>query len=117
MAAHQAEIWVEGDEAVKQAEHFRWNLLDPYNRLVSSAKKITQLSIVTADLPKTRLGKLKRHELAALARDGAPEPVAFTTGFSFSHLRFCFSRLALRRSRLRRPMSKPSSRLRVIRIH
>ena len=23
MAAHQAEIWVEGDEAVKQAEHFR----------------------------------------------------------------------------------------------
>jgi len=64
------------DNPVKQAEHFRWNLLDPYNRLVSSAKKITQLSIVTADLPKTRLGKLKRHELAVLATDGAPEITA-----------------------------------------
>ncbi|OQA35089.1 MAG: Long-chain-fatty-acid--CoA ligase FadD15 [Betaproteobacteria bacterium ADurb.Bin341] len=67
------------DDPEAQAEHFRWPLLEPYNRLVSSAKKITQLSIVTADLPKTRLGKLKRHELEVLVREGGAEsakPVA-----------------------------------------
>ena len=62
-----------------QAEHFRWNLLEPYNRLAPPAKKITQLTIVAGDLPKTRLGKLKRHELAALAigtfsGDSVPAP-------------------------------------------
>ncbi len=51
----------------RQAEHFRWKLLEPYNRLAPPAKKITQLTIVSGDLPKTRLGKLKRYELAALA--------------------------------------------------
>ncbi|MDY0150183.1 MAG: AMP-binding protein, partial [Kiritimatiellia bacterium] len=50
-----------------QAEHFRWKLLEPYNRLAPPAKKITQLTIVVDELPKTRLSKLKRHELAALA--------------------------------------------------
>ena len=63
----------------QQAEHFRWNLLEPYNRIASPAKKITQLTIVQDDLPKTRLGKLKRHELAALAvgtfsGDSTPAP-------------------------------------------
>lgn len=67
------------DDPEAQAEHFRWNLLEPYNRLVSSAKKITQLSIVTDDLPKTRLGKLKRHELAALVREGSAEPAKQVT--------------------------------------
>jgi len=66
-----------GDDPIKQAEHFRWQLLEPYNRQVSAAKKITRLSLVTADLPKTRLGKLKRHELAALVTDAArPAPAA-----------------------------------------
>ena len=51
----------------RQADHFRWKLLDPYNQLVPPAKKITQLTIVGGDLPKTRLGKLKRHELPAMA--------------------------------------------------
>ena len=63
----------------QQADHFRWKLLEPYNRLVPPAKKITQLTIVTGDLPKTRLGKLKRHELAAMAvgtfsGDSTPAP-------------------------------------------
>ncbi len=62
-----------------QAEHFRWKLLEPYNRLAPPAKKITQLTIVSGELPKTRLGKLKRHELAALAvgtysSDSTPAP-------------------------------------------
>ncbi|HPC20104.1 MAG TPA: AMP-binding protein [Kiritimatiellia bacterium] len=68
-----------GGVPAQQAEHFRWNLLEPYNRLAPPAKKITQLTIVSVDLPKTRLGKLKRHELAALAvgtfsGDSTPEP-------------------------------------------
>jgi long-chain acyl-CoA synthetase len=63
----------------QQAEHFRWNLLEPYNRLAPPSKKITQLTIVSGELPKTRLGKLKRHELAALAvgtysGDSTPAP-------------------------------------------
>jgi long-chain acyl-CoA synthetase len=66
-----------GDDPAQQAEHFRWQLLEPYNRQVSAAKKITRLSLVTADMPKTRLGKLKRHELAALVTDVTrPAPAA-----------------------------------------
>lgn len=62
-----------------QADHFRWKLLDPYNRQAPPQKKITQLTIVSGELPKTRLGKLKRHELATLAvgtfsGDATPAP-------------------------------------------
>ena len=67
------------DVPAQQAEHFRWNLLEPYNRVAPPAKKITQLTIVAGDLPKTRLGKLKRHELGRLAvgtfsGDSTPAP-------------------------------------------
>ncbi len=68
-----------GGVPAQQAEHFRWNLLEPYNRVAPPVKKITQLTIAAGDLPKTRLGKLKRHELAALAvgtfsGDSTPAP-------------------------------------------
>lgn len=68
-----------GDDPARQTEHFRWQLLEPYNRQVSAAKKITRLSLVSNDLPKTRLGKLKRHELAALVADQAPAAQAPAT--------------------------------------
>ncbi len=55
------------DIPAQQAEYFRWKLLEPYNRMAPPAKRITQLTIMTQDLPKTRLGKVKRHELPALA--------------------------------------------------
>lgn len=63
----------------QQVDHFRWKLLEPYNRIAPPSKKITQLTIVSDELPKTRLGKLKRHELAALAvgtfsGDAVPAP-------------------------------------------
>ncbi|MDR0993436.1 MAG: AMP-binding protein, partial [Verrucomicrobiota bacterium] len=58
---------LEGDVPSKQAEYFRWKLLDPYNRMAPQTKKITQLTILPNELPKTRLGKIKRHELAQLA--------------------------------------------------
>ncbi|MGD9611269.1 MAG: AMP-binding protein [Kiritimatiellia bacterium] len=68
-----------GGVPAQQAEHFRWNLLEPYNRVAAPSKKITQITIVSGDLPKTRLGKLKRYELPALAvgtfgGDSVPAP-------------------------------------------
>ena len=77
-----------GGIPAQQAEHFRWNLLEPYNRQAPPAKKITQLTIVANDLPKTRLGKLKRHELPALAvgtfsGDSVPGPKAEDLGPAF----------------------------------
>ena len=73
----------------QQAEHFRWNLLEPYNRVASPAKKITQLTIVSGELPKTRLGKLKRHELARLAvgtfsGDSVPTPKPENLGEAYA---------------------------------
>lgn len=67
------------DAPARQAEHFRWKLLEPYNRAAAPYKKITQLTIVATELPKTRLGKFKRHELGALAvgtfsEDSTPPP-------------------------------------------
>lgn len=55
------------DIPAAQSEHFRWRLLDTYNRMAPPAKKITRLTILTGELPKTRLGKIKRYELSALA--------------------------------------------------
>lgn len=68
-----------GDVPAQQADHFRWQLLEPFNRVAPPAKKITQLTIVAGELPKTRLGKLRRHELPARAvgtfsGDSVPAP-------------------------------------------
>jgi len=58
---------LEGDIPAQQAEYFRRTLLDTLNRGTTPAKKITRLTVVSEDLPRTRIGKLRRHELAALA--------------------------------------------------
>ena len=58
---------LDNDVPADQAARFRRDLLEPYNRLVPPAKKITRLTVVPSDLPKTRLDKVKRHELPALA--------------------------------------------------
>ncbi|PIE36170.1 long-chain fatty acid--CoA ligase [candidate division KSB3 bacterium] len=47
-------------------EYIRWDVLDPYNQSVSPAKKILRLTIVNEELPKTRLGKMKRFLLPSL---------------------------------------------------
>ena len=47
-------------------EYIRWNVLDPYNHIVSPAKKITKFTIVKEELPKTRLGKIRRFQLPSL---------------------------------------------------
>lgn len=42
-------------------------VIGPYNEHSSSYKRILKCSLVSSELPRTRLGKLKRHELPALA--------------------------------------------------
>lgn len=48
-------------------ESLRSDVFSEYNTLVSPYKRIRHISIVKEELPKTRLGKLKRYELAKLA--------------------------------------------------
>ncbi len=43
--------------------YFHENIIDPYNRTVAPYKKIMSIVISENELPKTRLGKLKRFEL------------------------------------------------------
>ena len=43
-----------------------YDIVSRYNQSVSSYKKIMKYNITRAELPKTRLGKIKRHELAAM---------------------------------------------------
>ena len=57
-------------------EHLRWHVVDKYNRKASPYKRLLKVCVVKEPLPKTRLGKLKRHELDRLmldqTRDRAP---------------------------------------------
>jgi long-chain acyl-CoA synthetase len=48
-------------------EHFRWNVFDQVNRMVSPHKKVLRFHITSAELPKTRLSKIKRYLLPELA--------------------------------------------------
>lgn len=50
-------------------EYLRWHVVDKYNRKASPYKRLLKLSIVKEPLPKTRLGKLKRHELDQMMRE------------------------------------------------
>lgn len=47
--------------------HLKTNAIENYNLKVSPYKRIRNISIAKEELPKTRLGKLKRHELSTLA--------------------------------------------------
>ncbi len=54
----------------------------PYNRNAVTYKRIIKITLTTEDLPRTRVGKLKRHQLASyiesgnriVAKKSAPEP-------------------------------------------
>jgi len=48
-------------------EYFRWNIIDQVNRSISPHKKIFRFHITSVELPKTRLGKIKRYLLPELA--------------------------------------------------
>jgi long-chain acyl-CoA synthetase len=44
-------------------QHFRWNIIETFNHSVAPYKRIFRFYLTTSELPKTRLGKLKRYEL------------------------------------------------------
>jgi long-chain acyl-CoA synthetase len=48
-------------------EHFRWKIIDQVNRTVTPYKKILRFHITSSELPRTRLGKIKRYLLPDLA--------------------------------------------------
>ena len=48
-------------------EHFRWKVIDEVNRSISPYKKVLRFHITATELPKTRLGKIKRYLLPDLA--------------------------------------------------
>jgi long-chain acyl-CoA synthetase len=66
------------DEGVLNIEEYlRWHVVDKYNRKATPYKRLLKLTIVKEPLPKTRLGKIKRHEMDQLMeaqdrRDQAP---------------------------------------------
>lgn len=51
-------------------ESIRQQVIALYNQQASSYKRIFKCTFVTEALPRTRLGKLKRHELEAIAKAG-----------------------------------------------
>lgn len=54
-------------------EHLRWEIIAKYNLETSPYKKITKFTVVKDELPKTRLGKLRRFALADAAKAVRPE--------------------------------------------
>lgn len=47
-------------------EHIKWSAIDKYNSISSDFKKIRKFKVVSEELPRTRIGKLKRFELVKL---------------------------------------------------
>ncbi len=56
------------DQIVNIQETFKWAVIDKYNRSVSPYKKIFNFTIVHSELPRTRLGKIKRFTLSELLK-------------------------------------------------
>lgn len=52
------------------SEHLRWEVLDRYNVRAAHHKKIMDFAIVESELPRTRLGKIRRHELSKVLSAG-----------------------------------------------
>jgi long-chain acyl-CoA synthetase len=44
-------------------DYFKWKVIDKMNKSVSPYKKVLKFHIVSAELPKTRIGKIKRFQL------------------------------------------------------
>ncbi|MGE5409798.1 MAG: 1-acyl-sn-glycerol-3-phosphate acyltransferase, partial [Clostridiales bacterium] len=57
-------------------ETIKWNVIDKYNLSAAPYKKIFNFTIVHSDLPKTRLGKLKRYTLSQLIQKQVKEKIS-----------------------------------------
>jgi long-chain acyl-CoA synthetase len=55
------------DEGIRDVEDYmRWNVIDQVNRTITPYKKVLRFYVSPNELPKTRLGKIKRYLLADL---------------------------------------------------
>jgi long-chain acyl-CoA synthetase len=62
------------NEGIKDVNEFlRQQLLHEYNRQAPSYRKILHFTVYNGELPKTRLGKIKRFQLAELAIESEPK--------------------------------------------
>ncbi len=55
-------------------QKIKWEVMDDYNKNVSPYKKVMQFTITSEELPRTRLGKLRRFQLAGMAKTQAAKP-------------------------------------------
>ncbi len=53
-------------------QKIKWEVMDQYNQDCASYKKVMDFTVVDAELPRTRLGKIRRFKLAELEQE-APE--------------------------------------------
>ena len=64
--------------ALKEGEtieqKIKWEVMDIYNKEVSPYKKVMQFTVTTEELPRTRLGKLRRFQLPGMARATTVKP-------------------------------------------
>ncbi|MCK5780224.1 MAG: AMP-binding protein [Psychrilyobacter sp.] len=60
---------VEKDGIKNISEKIKWDVIDPYNVEAPNYKKILDIKIVQDELPKTKLGKLRRFKLKDLLED------------------------------------------------
>ncbi len=58
-------------QIVNLQETLRWTVIDTYNRGVPSYRKIRSMTVVRNELPKTKLGKIRRFLLPGLAEQAA----------------------------------------------
>ncbi len=56
-------------------EYIRWQIIDPMNRSITPYKKILGFHTTSQDLPRTRLGKIKRYLLPGLTSEKHQETV------------------------------------------
>ncbi len=60
-------------ERAKAQEWLRREVIAPYNARVAPYKRVARTTVLGDELPRTRIGKLRRHQLAAIAKTMAPE--------------------------------------------
>ncbi len=58
---------IKSEGIINLNDYLRNNVIEKYNQTVSPYKRIRKFSIIQDELPKTRLGKIKRYELPKLA--------------------------------------------------
>ncbi|MDA8162273.1 MAG: AMP-binding protein [Desulfobacteraceae bacterium] len=68
------------DKVTNINDFVKWEVIDRYNRSVPDYKKIADFEVIATDLPKTRLGKLKRHLIGSLVKGQKRRPDADAAG-------------------------------------